>query len=468
MLTFLRINSLFQLLTLAILLMIFKLPLLGGTLPMLLPELEWMLVGERLNDGHKLYEGIWTNIGPLAASVYRLVDYGFGRDQAAYELTAYFLIIFQAIYITFVTNRRQLFLEKNYVVGAVYLILMNVSFDLAKLSPALMAVTFLMIATNSFLKQVESREGVADDIFEVGLFIGLATMFYLPVAIFLVWVILAALFFTGANFRQLVLIILGFLLPILAVVIYFFFTNDFDLFLFNLLNGSIRINQFSINKLLEFVYTFTFPVIIGILGYLFLAQASRYSGYQSRSHQTALLAIIFALIAYIIAPYKTPMQFVLVIPFLAILVTGLFLHLKGVYLPELLFIIFISIVLIVQYQGVKPLFGNGFRHISELRLSTETPPNEYLNKKMLIIGERIDEYQHAKQVTCYLDWDLAKTDLKNPNNYASVVNIFYNFKNEAPEVIIDKVGVMKEIFERIPELSKDYSESKNKGVYFRK
>lgn len=468
MLTFLRINSLFQLITLALLLMLFKLPLLGGTLPTLLPELEWMLVGERLNEGHALYEGIWTNIGPLSATVYRLVDYAFGRDQSAYEMVAYFLIILQSIYLTFLVNRRNLFLEKNYVVGAVYIILMNCSFDLAKLSPALFATTFLLIAFDSFIKQVESREGVADDIFEVGLFIGLATMFYLPVSVFLVWAILSALFFTGASFRQLILILFGFLLPILAVFIYFYFTNDFDLFIFNIFTASFRIDQYSIDKLIEFVYTYTLPILLATVGYLYLAQASRYSGYQSRSHQSALFAVFFAIIAYLIAPYKTPMQFVLVIPFLAILITGFFLHLKGVYLPELFFLLFTLTVVFIQYQGVRPFFGQGFQHIAELRLSKATPPNEFLRKKMLIIGERIDEYQYAKQVTCYLDWDLAKTDLQNPNNYASVVNIFYNFKNEAPQVILDKEGVMKEIFERIPELAKDYKESKMKGVYFRK
>lgn len=468
MITFLRINSPFQLFALALLLLLFKLPFISGSLPMLLPELEWMLIGEKMNDGYNLYTDIWTNVPPLSAFVYWVVDTFLGRDKLAYEFVAYLFIFFQATYLSIMTNRREIFLERNYVVGAVYILLANISFDFGKLSPALMATTFLMIALNSLAKQISNRDGVRDDIFEVGLFIGIATLFHLPMAIFLVWLIAAVLLFTGANFRQIILLFLGFVLTLFIVAIYYYFISDFDTFKLHILSGSIQLFQFSFLKLFEIIYVLILPLVIGAFGYYFLIINSRYNGWQSRIHQITLLGVLFGFVAFMISPYKIPMQLYGMLPFLAILVAGFFLHLKGTYRPEIAFIAVSAIVLLIQYQGVKPIIGNGFKHIEGLRVSQEDPPSIIKGKKMLIIGERIDEYQYGQQVTAYLNWGLSKKDLAEPNDYESVVNIFDNFRQSPPEVIIDKENVIPTIFMRIPELAKDYKKSEIKGIYLHK
>lgn len=435
---------------------------------MLLPEMEWIVVGEKIADGHAIYTDIWTNIGPLAAFMYWLIGVFSGHEQFGYELAAYIIIFFQAVYLILVSFQRELFLERNYVIGLIYVLLANLSFDLGKLSPALMGTTFLIVAFNSFAKQIGNRDGVRDDVVEVGLFIGIATLFHLPFFIFLPWVILAMLAFTGASFRQLLLIMLGFILPIFIVAIYFYSVSDFELFRHNVLENSIRFTQLSFEKLLEVSYTYLPTLLISIVGYFYLITNSRFNGGQSRMHQVALLGIIFGVAAYVLSPYKTPMQLYGILPFMAIFITGFFLHLRGRYLPELLLLVLIALTLFVQYQGVRPLFGKGFQHLAEVRISTEEPPEIIKNKTMLIIGERIDEYKYGKQVTAYLNWDLAKRDLAEPNDYESVVNIFDNFRRSPPEVIIDKKGVIPAIFKRIPELAKDYEASNIKGIYLLK
>ncbi|MFT6203942.1 MAG: hypothetical protein ACI9V1_001469 [Spirosomataceae bacterium] len=430
--------------------------------------MEWMVLGQKMSEGNTLYTEIWTSVAPLSAFVYWLVNLFMGQEQFAYELTAYLFIIFQAVYLSIITNRREFFLERNYVVGAVYVLLANLSFDLGKLSPALMGTTFLIIAYNSFAKQIGNRDGVRDDVFEVGLFVGVATLFHLPFMAFLPWITLAMLLFTGASFRQILLIVLGFVLPIFVMGIYFYFVSDFEAFKYSVLESSIRFTQLSFGKLIEVFYTFTIPLLVSLVGYFFLITNSRYNGGQSRMHQIALLGVLFGVVAYFLSPYKIPMQLYGTLPFMAIFIAGFFLHMKGTYLPEVAFIMLLLITLFVQYQGVKPLIGKGFNHLEEVRLSKQIPPDIIKGKKMLIIGERIDEYKYGKQVTAYLNWNLSKRDLAEPNDYESVVNIFDNFRKEPPEVIIDKKGVIPTIFKRIPELAKDYKSSKIEGIYLRK
>ena len=187
MLTFFRLNSLFQVITLLILLLILRLPFFANGLPLLTTDLEYILTGEKLNEGLRLYSGILTQIGPLAGFFYGLMDVWAGKSPFLYEIVATVLIFGQTLYFVYIVNRRNLFNEKNYVAGLFFLIIISASFDLNKLSPALLSNIFILGALNVVLRQVEKRDGVGDDIFEAGLFIGFATLFHLSACVYILW-----------------------------------------------------------------------------------------------------------------------------------------------------------------------------------------------------------------------------------------------------------------------------------------
>ena len=153
-------------------LVLLKIFYIANALPVLSSELEWMLIGERLNSDKSLYSEIWTSTGPLASYVYGLVHFIFGRGQIFYELVALFLVFFQSLLFTFIVNNNKAFIEKNYVPGLLYALVMSMTFDANKLSPALMATTFLLLAINSLFKHIDNNDGSSEPIFEIGLFWG--------------------------------------------------------------------------------------------------------------------------------------------------------------------------------------------------------------------------------------------------------------------------------------------------------
>ena len=69
--------------------------------------------------------------------------------------------------------------------------------------------------------------------------------------------------------------------------------------------------------------------------------------------------------------------------------------------------------------------------------------------------------------TGYVNWELARLDFENPDNYMSLANIYNNFKKDMPEVIIDKEKVMPVIFKNLPELGDKYKKEDSE-VYFLK
>jgi hypothetical protein len=468
LLTFFRLNSLFHIFSLLLLVVIIKVPFFGGKLPILLPELEWMLVGEKIHHGSFLYKEVWTNVGPLSAFVYWAIDISFGRVQAVYEFIAILIVYFQALYFTFACNTRQTFLEKNYIPGLVYVILMSLSFDMSKLSPVLLSTTFLLFAFNKLIKQMERREGVSDEVFEVGLYIGIAALFHQPSMIFIAWSIASLIFFTNANLRQHFLAILGFVLPLFLVGLYFYFYNSLEEFKYNWFSGIFRIKQYTLEDFKSAFIAVTVPISLAFLGFLRLTQASRYNSYQQRTQQIMLLWSVVSLLGLFLSPNVAPMQFIIFVPCLAYFITGFFLHIKGKFLPEILFTILFLFIVFVQFQGVTPFLGKGYEQLADMRIKPKELPELMKGQKMLVIGERIDEYTYGKSATCYLNWDLSKIDLENPDNYESIINIFDNFKKDPPTIIIDKQNVIPKIFNRIPALAADYQATKLKGIYQRK
>nr|WP_299423388.1 hypothetical protein [uncultured Emticicia sp.] len=448
--------------------MIIKVPFLGHKLPILLPELEWMLVGEKIHNGQFLYKEVWTNVGPLASFVYWAIDVSFGRSQFIYEFIAILITYFQALYFTFVCNTRQTYLEKNYASGLIYVLLMSLSFDMSKLSPVLLSTTFLLFAFNKLVKQMERREGVSDEVFEIGLYIGIASLFHQPTMVFIFWIMSSLVFFTNANLRQHFLAILGFSLPLLLAGLYFYLNGGLDEFKYNWFNGIFKIKQYSVEDFKSAFIAITVPSALAVFGFLRQTQVSKYNSYQQRTQQIMLIWGIASLIALFLSPNVAPMQFIIFVPFFAFFITGFFLHLKGVFLPELLFTLLFLFIIFVQYQGVTPIFGKGFEQLADMRVKPKEIPERMKGKKMLVIGERIDEYAFGQSATCYLNWDLSKIDLENPDNYESIINIFDNFKKDPPTIIIDKQNVIPQIFKRIPALAAEYQKTNMEGIYQRK
>ncbi|CAH0995314.1 hypothetical protein EMA8858_01435 [Emticicia aquatica] len=468
MLTFFRLNSLFHIFSLLFLVVIVKLPFFGEKLPLLLPELEWMLVGEKIHKGSFLYKEVWTNVGPFSALVYWAIDASFGKVQYIYEFIAILVVYFQALYFTFVCNTRQTFLEKNYAPGLIYVLLMSLSFDMSKLSPVLLSTTFLLFAFNKLIKQMERREGVSDEVFEVGLYIGIAALFHQPSLIFIPWSIASLIFFTNANLRQHFLALLGFILPLFLTGLYFYFYNSLDEFKYNWFSGIFKIKQYSLEDFKSALIAITVPSALTILGFLRQTRVSRYNSYQQRTQQIMLIWGITALLALFLSPNVAPMQFIILVPCFAFFITGFFLHVKGAFMPEILFTVLFIFIVFFQFQGVTPLFGKGFEQLADMRVKPQELPELMKGQKMLVIGERIDEYRFGESATCYLNWDLSKIDLENPDNYESIINIFDNFKKDPPTIIIDKQNVIPKIFMRIPALASDYKSTNLKGIYQRK
>ena len=122
-------------------------------------------------------------------------------------------------------------------------------------------------------------------------------------------------------------------------------------------------------------------------------------------------------------------------------------------------------ILLIHYQAVYATGSEGFVQLKNLKLRVNQDV-KIKNKRVLVLGDGIEEYKNNYVATPYLNWNLAKYELENLDNYDNVISILRNFEKDLPDIIIDKVNLAPKLFKRIPALERRYK-LVEKGVYMR-
>ncbi|GAB3166451.1 hypothetical protein [Telluribacter humicola] len=465
MLSFFRVNAVYQNISLVLFFLLLRLPFVLTDVPLLVPELNWMLVGEQMSRGFMLYRDIWDNVSPFSGLVYWSIDTLFGRSQWTYQIIAAVLSIFQILYFNYVIHSRELFTERSYVPGAIYALMLNISFDLATLSPMLMATTFLVLAFGTMVKTITRRQ-VTNEVFELGMYIGVATLFYLPASVFVVWASVSLLFYTGATFRHYLLGFFGSAFPLLMVVLFFYLNDGIYSLNRNLLTSVFQVRQYNLNDFSSLLISLLIPLVVGVMGFMRLFSSARFVNYQSRVQQIMAIWFFTSILTIPLMSYLAPMQFVIFIPPAAFFATHYFQSFKKQWAAELIFLGVMGGILLIQYQGVLDLVPQlSVGRLENLRTKQALLPEEIKGKHILVLGEDEGEYMNNFSATPYLNWDLASYDLENLDNFDSVIHVYDNFRQDPPEYVIDKQNIMPKLFERVPALKRRYKPSKWKGIY---
>jgi len=459
--------KIFQVILLIAFFLVIRLVIYWTNTPLLISELNWMLTGEQMGKGFMLYRDILQNIGVLSAVVYWGIDFLFGRSQTAYFLIAGALGLFQVLYFNYLCNSRNFFPEGTTVPGLIYAILLHLSTDMLTLSPTLMATTFLLLSCGVLARIIEKPD-VGDEIFEAGIYIGMATLFYLPSAFFYIWAFLAMIFYSGARFRHHMIGLFGSIFPLLMVLLIFFFNNAVDSLNRSLFSTLIQIRSVRVDDLISFFFYVAFSLGLGIGGFLRLFGYNRFTYYQTRIQQIMAFWFIFSAITLIFMSEFKPMDFILFIPAVAYFISWLFLSFRnpgaaeGLFLAYLVYSVFaLSTEIFRIIPGLDP--GHFDRRIAKAALL----PAEIDGKKILVLGEDEGEYLNNFAATPYLNWRLSSEDFESLDSFESVIQIYNNFEKDPPEYVIDKVGVMPRLLERIPELRGKYKTTGWKNIYQR-
>ncbi len=425
-------------------------------LPLSLPELKWLLVGERLSDGFTMYKDLYDHTGPLAALVYKWLDFVFGRSRWVHLVVSTFLVTVQAGIFNRILLKNKAYDENSYVPAFLYVVLMSSVMDFFALSPQLMAITFILLSLNHIFRRIDNV--VTDELFLLsGIYLGVATCFYLPAAVFFVIFLLSFILFSSAVPRRLLLLVYGAGVVFVVIWAYFFWFGA----------GRDFLDDFFVEGVSKArIFYVSFMELLGIGGFLLgvtllsltVLFSLRVTNYQQKMQQVMVSFMLAAFLVVLFSRDLMSADLIFFVPTTTFFLVHYFLGLRRkvwkVLMPYLM------VIGLLVYPNVW-LRNNPPSGLLVKPSEVKVPGN-----RLMGLGLDVADYQEYVLAGPFLDAEVSRKKMEDLHYYDEASGLFETLEQSAPDAIIDQWGDMAQIFERFPVFSAHYQET-SPGVYLR-
>lgn len=423
-------------------------------LPVSTLELKVLLIGERLGNGFVMYKETFDYTGPLAAMVYKWLDFSFGSSRWVHVVFSTLLIILQAGILNSILLRNKAFEENNYLPAFLYVILMSSTMDFFVLSPQLMSLTFVILSLNQIFRRIDNV--VTDELFLLaGVYTGLATFFYLPSIIYFVTFLLSFIVFSTAVLRRLVIFIYGFGIVFLVIAAYYFWYDSLtDLWTYFVVGGFIKEKTFFVNysELLEIGYVVLGTLIISLTVFITV----RFTNFQQNMLRVMFLFVIAGILSMMIAPELSPADLLFLVPPVAFFLTHYFLTLRKKLFRAVMPIVIIFGLLIYPFL-IKGAMNDFIIRDYE---------NTITNQKVMLLGSDSRAYIGNEIASPFIDEYTSKKKLAGLDYFQKASALYTIIVESDAAVIIDEWGQVPKIFERFPDLEQRYQKRED-GNYWK-
>ncbi|MBA4054002.1 MAG: hypothetical protein C0490_04755 [Marivirga sp.] len=425
------------------------------------PELKSLIIGEKVHEGNILYIELIDSVAPLGAWFNGLMDILFGRSIIARHILAFLIIFLQASYLGIVFANKKAFAENSYIPSLVFALLFVVSFDTLSLSPELLGSGFLLPALNNLFKEIEFREQRNESIFNLGLYIGLASLFSFSYSVFLVGTLLTLIVFTRSTARKYFLLISGFLLPhILLASAYYLMDGLSSLYQFYYIpNLSFNSESYISNSSLWVL--FSLPLFFLLISFVMMNRDARLSKYQTQLVQTMFFWLIFSVFQVLYSKDFRPQNFISVIPGISFFITHFLLLIRRKRLAEIYVWILLVGTVTVSYMARYGVITS----VDYTKLFVPEKEFPVKGKRVLVLDSQWGVYKNNSMATPFLNWALSEDIFSHPEYFENQISVYDGLVNDPPDVILDKNDLLKPFLQRIPQLRKLYVRN---GIYYNK
>ncbi|WP_028980760.1 hypothetical protein [Sporocytophaga myxococcoides] len=438
--------------------------LLNGS-PLLLSEISWLTIGEKLNSSTSMYRDIWYPAGPLASSIYYFLNLIFGKSQTALWITSTLFVIFQAVIFNLILNAVGALRDRSVLPALFYFLFATLFFDFNTLFPVLLGTTFLLIALFLIFQQLRN-DLKEEHMLYSGVFIGIAALFSIQLGLFFFFAFLSYLFFGVLNLRKFLLLIVGFAFPFLIAWTYYFLKNGSSEFVTYYVLSFVNYKKTIYGSLQLYILILLTPAIMMLFSFFIIANSSRYVNFQYNLIKSMLLWIIFGVFSLALSNNLTPSSTFIFVPALAFFASHMFSLIRHKVFSESFFAGTIIFILGISFIfSSKASMSNKTWNINSMVASPlQSPFDGIKGKKVLVLGKFPEMYINNTLATPYLDWQLAEKRFDNLNNFENISGIYRDFLRDSPDFIVDKSNLAEKIFAKIPSLGAAYKKV-DEGLY---
>ncbi len=253
------------------------------------------------------------------------------------------LIYLQAIHLQFILNRHEVLYKESWLPALMYIFIATLIPDFQWFHPMLFINSILLFAVDKLFFLYKNDKPLHLD-FDVGFLIGLASLFYLPLLIFIIFFGAALILLRPFSWRDWATGIIGVFLPLFFAFCYYFLTDQFMLLYEKLVLSGIKKPK-NIEELFKkpLWFTIAVPLFLTIMG--LFRQFSNFYKNITRTRLNQLVILLFAVTGCLAGVFAETIQIfrfmILVIP--AAVWSGYYLlSLKKLFYAELLFLLMLS------------------------------------------------------------------------------------------------------------------------------
>lgn len=261
------------------------------------------------------------------------------------------LVIILAFLVEMIISRYQFIRIRTKLPAILFVIIIGGFTGLHTMLPVYFAAIFLLLAIFRLFGIFEQSKAYTIA-FDVGVLVGVGSLFYFNLVIFLPAFIVGLLVLNrDTRWREFVLIIIGFLLPPIFAVSYFFYTGRL-IPLLQVFKQSIMepINHFGSNIPLQ-VYLGVL-VVLTIIGSIAMAKQYDTKKVSSRKYFTVFFFVfLFSLGGFVLIPAVSHEMLILTAIPVTYLISNFLVFMKSRFWSEFFFLFLLGIVIALQFVG---------------------------------------------------------------------------------------------------------------------
>lgn len=265
-------------------------------------------------------------------------------------IVAFILLIIQAFLFNYIIDKYEITGKRSYLPVLMYIVFTSFSPELLWLHPGLFANIFILLALNRVLATYRNTSALSP-CFDAGFLIAIASLFYFPAALLIIFVLIAVLVLLPFSWRLWVIVILGFLLPYIYVHTWYFLFEGteylwIDRVLFPVIDRDIVFSGEMAQPYSELI------LFVGIAAVLSIGRGADAANRSVQHRSTiAVLRWLFVIgaLTLLITPTLSYIYFFVALLPLLVLITGYFLWARMVWVAE---IVIWMLILTIAYNNL--------------------------------------------------------------------------------------------------------------------
>ena len=434
----------------------------------LIPSLQWLSIGEMMADKKVLYKDIWTSLEPFSAGTYYFIDLIFGKSIVTLRVLSLILCIIQAILFNFYLSLTNIYDQKTTYPAFFYVLFSCINYDFLTLSPVQLGLTFMLPVMYFLFKDVRMGEKSRNHFF-AGASLGVASLFYLPFACFIIFVIYSFAVFSSFDVKRFFQLLSAFIFPWMMVFSYYYLNGSLNEVISNLIQSTFFSRPQYYVDFYSIIKVGLPSAAISIIAFFYTISKSNFLNFQYSSMKIMVMWFVNGLVAFLIMNEWGYFNLYIMVPVFSFFTVYLFLEIDRWWLKEgLLWVIIISFTFLhIYYKSIdmEKLKAGTSGMLIKKDAEVRFDGNVINDKTILILGQNPVALIHNKQSTLYASWNLSLRHFGDLNNYNNVSSIYTNVLDEKPQYIFDENEIMPNLINRIPELSSYYEPSYDKKIY---